>query len=601
MKPSPNVSIESVNDVFFAAVDRDLPRAILFKRKVKWHSISSRNLYRYVVGVARALESWGIEKGDRVAIVSENRPEWAMADFACMLIGAVVVPIYPTLTAEQTLVLLNDAGARVVFVSTRDQQRKVASILARSGLEKVVAMHYNGTPNVIPMSRLMHNGPTERDPAMDARARSLNPDDVATIVYTSGATGVPKGALLTQRGLAVNLSHCLDFRGLRPGQIGISLLPLSSVTARHLDYALFLHGVTVAYCPFPDELRTALREVKPHFLAAMPQIYEKLYDRIQCGMGAGGKRRLYDWAFRVGQRHREEVLAGRKPSGLAWKLAEASCFRRIRHELGGRLQTFLSSGAPLRQELLEWYASMGIRIYEGYGLAETATVVALNSSHAYRAGSVGRPRKDIEVRLSPEGEILVKGPCMFQGYWGMPEATLAAWDGEWLRTGDLGRLDGDGFLYITGGARDLIATPGSKLIYPHAIESRLKGNLLVAEAIVVADRRKAPCAIVAPDFSALESWARLDGIPANGRKSLLAHPRVHAQFQNLVSTVNGELASFEKIKKLLLVEDEFTVANGALTPTMKLRRGVIAQRYWPVLDELLELNAGPTDSVTNAA
>ena len=293
------MTVRTINEVFYSLVERNLDRALMSKRHSEWASISSRELYRDVVGVAKALESWGIGKSDRVAILSENRPEWAVADFATLLLGAVTAPIYTTLTTEQTLALLCDSGARVLFVSTQDQFRKITQIKDRCSIEKIVVMDDVSAPGVIPMNDLMQSGPDTRDEAFDARALAVGPDELATIIYTSGTTGTPKGAMLTHGNLASNLLHS-RYLNFQCGRVNISFLPLSHVYARHVDYAMFLHGVTVAYCPSNDELLPSLGEIKPHYFMAVPRVYEKMYNRVRSKFEVGAKRKFYDWAIRVG-------------------------------------------------------------------------------------------------------------------------------------------------------------------------------------------------------------------------------------------------------------------------------------------------------------
>jgi long-chain acyl-CoA synthetase len=584
-------TIRTINEVFFAVVDRDLDSPVLSKRNGKWVSISSRELYRDVVGVSHSLENWGISRGDRVAILSENRPEWAVADFAAMTMGAVVVPIYATLTPEQTLYLLNNSGARAIFVSTNDQLRKVLSIRERTCLEKIVVMDYVVMPDVTPMQSLMYNGPAGRDAEFDERAKSIGPDDLATIIYTSGTTGTPKGAMLTQGNLASNLLHSLDLYDFKPNQISVSFLPLSHITARHVDYAMFWHGVTIAYCPFIEEILQSLREVKPNFFVAVPRVYEKVYNQVESKIGIGLKRKLYNWAIRVGSAHKDEVLAGGKAGGLRWKLADTLVFSKVKKALGGRVEIFISGGAPLNRELIDWYAGIGIRIYEGYGLTETSPVIALNNPRAYCPGAVGKALKNVDVRIAHDGEIMVKGPSVFKGYWNMPEETRQAFDGEWFHTGDIGKINEDGFLSVTDRKKDLIKTSGGKFICPQPIEAKLKANVLVGEVAIIGERRKFPSVIVAPHFPALEDWAKSNGLAANSREQLVSDPRVQSLYRGIVSDVNKGLAQYEKMKKLLLVNDEFTIANGTLTPTMKLKRRIVEERYRGEIEELYEASA----------
>lgn len=580
------MKLHSLNELFYTVVERELAEVMLYRRKAEWIPLSSRELYRQVVGTARALEAWGVRPGDRVAILSENRPEWAVADFAIMAVGAASVPIFTTITPDQIWHVLNDSGARVIFVSTRDQLHKISLLRDHCAVEQIVVMDPVVNPGVVPMQQLTQRGPEERDAEFDRRARAVPREALATIIYTSGTTGQPKGAMLTQGNLAQNLLHSLDMYDFKPGQLSISYLPLPHVTARHLDYAMLWHGVTIAYCPFAEDLLKSLLQVRPHFFVAVPRVYEKIRNQTEIKAGKGLKRRILDWAVATGRRHRETIAQGKEPRSLGWKLANQLVFSKVRQALGDRVEIFISGGAPLGRDLIDWYLSIGIRILEGYGLTETSPVVALNNPRFYRAGSVGRVIENVEIRLAEDGEILLRGPSIFQGYWNQPEDTTSVFSGEWFCTGDVGRLDEDGFLYITDRKRDLLKTTAGKFIAPQPIECRLKANPLVAEAIVLGDRRKFPSAIIAPHFPALEDWANEQGIAVLPREQMVAHERVVALYKKIVAEANKELADFERIKKVMLVADEFSIASGALTPTMKLKRRVVESRYQEKIEQL---------------
>jgi long-chain acyl-CoA synthetase len=570
---------QTINDIFFSVVERNLDQVMLYKQTIKWIPISSRELYRDVVGTARSLAKWGIGKGDRVAILSENRPEWAVADFASMLLGAVDVPLYPTLTDEQTIAVLKDSGARVIFVSTVEHLKRMLAIKSQTALEKVVVMDYVGIPEGIPMHRMMMNPDTGRDPEMDARAKSIGPDDLATIIYTSGTTGEPKGAMLTHGNLVSNLAYSLEYFRLAPGQVGISFLPLSHVTARHLDYSLLKYGATIAYCPGFDMLPQYMTEVRPTIFVGVPRVYEKIRDKVRKGAAKGLKRTVYEWAMRVGRAHRDEVLAGKRPGTMGWKLADSLLYLKIRAALGGRVEIFISGGAPLGRDLAEWFADVGIRIHEGYGLTETSPVIAINTPQQHRIGTVGKVLQNLECKIASDGEILVRGPSVFKGYWNKPVETTNAFEDGFFKTGDIGSLDGDGFLTITDRKKDLQKTSGGKFIAPQPIELALKTSPLVAFAAVFADRRKFAAVVIAPEFSALEEWTRAQGVSFADRRQLVANPQVKALYEGIVAGVNETLAQFETIKKFVLVPDEFTVADGQLTASMKMRRRVIEERY----------------------
>ncbi|HLK33161.1 MAG TPA: long-chain fatty acid--CoA ligase [Terriglobales bacterium] len=580
------MALNTINDVFYTVVERNSDRVMMYKQGVKWIPISSHELYRDVLGVARSLEQWGIRKGDRVAILSENRPEWAVADFATQLLGAVVVPIYGTLTAEQTAYILKDSGARVIFLSTADQLKKFSAAKEQTVVEKAVIMDYAGIPDAVPMHRLMHDGPAERDNDFDARARAVSSADLATIIYTSGTTGVPKGAMLTHGNLASNIEFSLREVPVSPGDLGVSFLPLAHVTARHVDYAWLYRGVTVAYCPSIEQLPTTLQEVRPTIFVGVPRVYEKMYAQVQLKVQGGWKRSLYNWALKVGHAHRGETLEQRRPASLSWRLADKLIFSKVRNGMGGRVQIYLSGGAPLARQMGEWFADTGIRLDEGYGLTETSPVIAVNTPAHHKLGSVGRPLPNVQVKIAEDGEILVRGPSVFQGYWNLPEQTSQALVDGWFHTGDIGNLDSEGFLSVTDRKKDLLKTSGGKFITPQPIEKSLQMSPWVAEAVVLGDRRKFPAAIIAPDFRLLEAWARNNGVRFTSRDELVADPAVRGLYQTVITEINANLARYEQIKKFLLIPEEFSVANGLLTASMKLRRRQVEERYRQQIDAL---------------
>ena len=580
------MALNSINDVFYTVVERNSDCVMMYKQGTQWASISSQELYRRVLGVARSLEQWGIRKGDRVAILSENRPEWAVADFATQLLGGVVVPVYGTLTPEQTAYILKDSGARIIFLSSVAQLQKFLAARDQARVEQAVIMDSVDAPEAVPMSRLMDGGPATRDAQFDARARRIGPADLATIIYTSGTTGVPKGAMLTHGNLACNVEFSLHEVPVLPGDVGISFLPLAHVTARHVDYAWLYRGVTLAYCPAIEQLPLTLQEVRPTTFVGVPRVYEKMYGQVQLKVQSGLKRALYNWAMKVGHAHRAETLEQKRPASLSWRLADALVFSRVRNGMGGRVRIYLSGGAPLARQMGEWFADVGIRIDEGYGLTETSPVIAVNTPAHHKLGTVGRPLPNVEVRIADDGEILVRGPSVFQGYWNLPEQTSQALVDGWFHTGDIGNLDSEGFLSVTDRKKDLLKTSGGKFITPQPIEKALQMSPWVGEAVVLGDRRKFPSAIIAPDFRMLEPWARNHGVGFNSREELVADSAVRGLYEGVISEINHKLARYEQIKKFLLVAEEFSVANGLLTASMKLRRRQVEERYRPQIDAL---------------
>src|SRR5713226_5436981 len=604
------MSLRTLNDVFFAAVERRHPKVMLQRREDVWVPVSSETFSAGVAGVAGALRGWGIGHGDRVAILSENRPEWMIADFASLLLGAVTVPIYATLTAEQTAYILRDSGARIIFLSSEMQLQKVFSIRERTALEKIVVMdsaktdpveidaietHAVETTGAVHMQELWSDSQANLDSQMEANARAITPDDLATIIYTSGTTGTPKGVMLSHCNMASNLSCSLTAFPVSPGDISISFLPLSHVTARHVDFALLYRVVTLAYIPFVDQLPRALQEVRPTFFVAVPRVYEKIHFQTEQKANAFPNSAFYRWALSEGRDHRSEVLAGQTPTTHAWRLANRLLYSKVRAGLGGRLAIFISGGAPLGRELAEWYADIGIRIHEGYGLTETSPVIAVNTPQAHKIGTVGKPLPNLEVRIASDGEVLVRGPSVFKQYWNKPKETQEAFVDGWFRTGDIGNLDADGFLSITDRKKDLIKTSGGKFIAPQPIENSLKHNVLITEAVVLGEKHKFPSVLIVPNFPLLEEWAHGHKLVFASRQELVAHPEVRAVYEHIVDDLNQNLARYERLKRVLLVGDEFSAENGTLTASMKLRRRVVEERYRTQIEEIYEQaeRAGP--------
>ena len=581
-----SMSLETINDIFFTLAERDDRVVMMHRQAIQWVSISAGEFYRNVVGVARALRQWGVSKGDRVAILSENRPEWAIADFACLSIGAVVVPVYTTLTDEQAAYMLRDAGARAIFVSTEKQLQKISNVRAQTSIEKIVVMDAVETAHAFHMQRLMHDGPNQRDPKFDALARQVDPEDLATIIYTSGTTGVPKGAMLTHRNIASNISAWLPALGVDAGHISLSFLPLSHVTARNVDLGLLYRGVTLAYVSFFEQLPKALLEVRPTIVVAVPRVYEKIHGQVDLKAKGFPAKQIYRWSRSVGRKHRDEIASGETPKSLPWRLANRLVYSKVRSGMGGRAEIFVSGGAPLGRELAEWFADMGIRIHEGYGLTETSPVIAVNTPSAHKLGTVGKPLVNIEVRIAEDGEILVLGPSVFKGYWNKPQETEKAFDGEWFKTGDIGTIDSEGFLSVTDRKKDLIKTSGGKFIAPQPLENSLKHNALVAEAVVLGDKRKFPAVLIAPYFPLLEDWARANQVVFSSRVELVSQPKVRQLYEGIVADVNRDLARFEQLKKVVLIPDEFSAENGTLTASMKLRRKAVEERYRETIDAM---------------
>jgi long-chain acyl-CoA synthetase len=549
----------------------------------------------------QALRQHGISHGDRVAILAENRPEWTIADFAILLSGAATVPIYATLTGEQISFLLRHSGAKTAFVSNEAQLAKLRSIQSQTFIETVILMDLpEPESNVLSMAEIMEAGPKQRTPELDSLIAKVSPDDLATLIYTSGTTGVPKGAMLTHGNIASNLSVSLDEFDFQVGtDLAVSFLPLSHITARHVDFAELYRGVTIAYCPFIEEMPRVLRQLHPTIFVAVPRVYEKIYNQVQRGVSVGLKKAVYRWAMSVGWAHMDQIIAGKRPTALVWKLANRLMFSKVLEAMGGKVRIFISGGAPLGRELAEWYAEIGLLIHEGYGLTETSPVIAVNSPRARKLGTVGRPVSNIQIHIAGDGELLVRGPSVFNGYWNMPEETAAAFEDDWFKTGDIASLDADGFLSITDRKKDLIKTSGGKFIAPQPIENSLKSNRFVAEAAILGDRRRFAAVVIVPAFAALEDWATQNCIAFRSRQQLVADARVQSHYEAIVEQVNQNLARFERLKKVLVVPEELSIENGTLTPTLKLRRRNVEALYKEQIEKLYA-DTAPADTLPAA-
>ncbi|HEY1802611.1 MAG TPA: long-chain fatty acid--CoA ligase [Terriglobales bacterium] len=594
MSPAQPSIPRTLAEIFSGVMERNGPRPLMHKEAGEWKSISATKFYSMTAGVAAALRNWGISKGDRIAIISENRPEWTIADFAIALSGAVVVPMFPTLPADQTKFLLQDSGARAAFVSTKKQLKKILAIAGETSIEQIVMMDkpekeqanedLSGTGPAASMHEIMERG-TYPDPEFESAASRIVTDDLASIIYTSGTTGVPKGVMLTHENLATNIAFSLREYDIGPGDISLSFLPLSHITARHVDFAVLYRGGTLAYISSVDQLPAALREMQPTFLVAVPRVYEKVHAQLEVKTKNFPAKWIYAWAKAVGSSHKKEILAGRVPGSVSWKLANRLIYSKLRSALCARVKVFISGGAPLGYNLANWYATMGIRIHEGYGLTETSPVIAVNTPGAHRIGTVGKPLGNVEVRIAEDGEILVRGPSIFQSYWKRPEETAAAFEDGWFKTGDVGNLDADGFLSVTDRKKDLIKTSGGKFIAPQPIENSLKHNSLVAEAVVFGDQRKSAGVLIAPSFPMLEKWASENNVPFASRQELVEDPKVRTLYQSIVNQVNAKLADFEKLRKVFLIPEELRVEDGMLTASMKLRRRIVEEKYKHLMEK----------------
>jgi len=582
-------------DIFTAAASTGKPDLLISKVGGTWTPVSARDFGFTVRALSLGLNALGVQPGDRVAILSENRPEWAMADYAVLCAGAWSVPIYPTLPAAQIAPLLNDAGVRAIFVSTLEQLGKILTVHSQCpALEHVILLDGQppGEPGFWNFHAVVDRGrPTlEMSPGMfDQRASRVRPEDVATIIYTSGTTGVPKGAMLTHSNFVSNVLTGCEVVPFTDDAVALSFLPLSHVFERMLDYAYLHKGASIAYAESVERLADNFKEINPHCFGAVPRVYEKVYARIMAKVEAGSpiKKKLFAWATRIGAERVPFVTSGQAmPAALARKaaIADALVFKKIRAALGTRFRFAVSGGAPLSPELAAFFVGAGVAVYEGYGLTETSPVIAVNGPGRWRVGTVGKPLRGVEVRIAADGEILSRGPHIMKGYFNKPDATKDAIGADgWFHTGDIGQFDADGFLSITDRKKDLIVLAGGKKAAPQPIENALKHSPYVGMPIVIGDRQKFLAALIVPNFDKLRDWAAA-GHRTVRWEAIDADAAVRALFQAEIDAYNADRPHHEQIRAFALLPSELTIEDGSVTPTLKVKRRTIETRYRDLIE-----------------
>jgi long-chain acyl-CoA synthetase len=571
-----------------------------FKRAGAWQTLTWRQVGDIVRAVASGLIALGRQRGEAVGILSASRAEWVQADFAISSAGCVTIPVYPTYPPDLIQYLVNDSGVRTLIVEDPVQLAKVLEVQARTpGLEQIVVIQgYEGkepSPRILTweaLRRLGHESADRLKAELASRVAATRPDDTATIVYTSGTTGPPKGVVQTHGNHIAALSSASQVLRVREGDVHLLFLPLAHSFARLEAFVGVHRGLTTAFAEHLDKLRENLPEVKPHFICSVPRVFEKVYAGAIARAEAGSplKRRIFHWAVDVGKRvSRLKQARQPVPRGLAlqYGIAERLVFSKMHAALGGRLRFAVSGGAPLSREIAEFFHAAGILILEGYGLTETCPVLTFNREDDFKFGSVGQALPGVQLRIAPDGEILGRGANIARGYFGKPEATAEVFlaDG-WFATGDIGRLDEEGFLYITDRKKDLIVTAGGMNIAPQNIENLLKGDPFISQVMVHGDRRPYPVALITINPEELGKFATEQGILNLDPAALARHPKVLERVTRIVEERNSELQSYAKIKKFMILAEDFTVENGLLTPTLKVKRKVITDTHRELLDSL---------------
>lgn len=595
----------TLSELFVTAAEkRARPDAFLSKRGGQYQPVSSGEALRQSAALAAEFETSGLRRGDRVALLSENRIEWALTDYAALGAGIIDVPLYPTLPASDIEFILRDSGCRGIVISTAAQLEKVRSIKDRlPELEWIISMDAPaaGEPCVRSWHELVRRQ-LAANPQPEASFRrsafQAKPEDIATIIYTSGTTGAPKGVVLTHANIASNVQACMPLFHFRAEDCALSFLPLSHILERMIEYFVFWSGASIAYAESLETLAVNILETRPTIMAVVPRVLEKVHGKIMDAVRQGSplKQRLFQWAIKTGWQYAACEISGQRPGAslrMKRRAADALVGSKIRLRLGGKVRYLISGAAPLARELAEFYHAVGLPVYEGYGLTETSPVLAVNFPGHVKLGTVGPPIPGVEIRLGEEAsdggagrEIIVRGPNVSPGYYHRQEETAQVFAGGWMKTGDLGTLDPGGYLTITGRKKNLIKTSGGKYVSPEKLEALFQGHPCVAQMLVLGNARHFVAALIVPNFERLEAHAREHGVPFSSREELISRPEIARYMQEQVDAVCGGLAPFERIHQVGLLAREFTVDSGELSPSQKIRRFVVEERFQALIEEI---------------
>ena len=601
---NPELDVQTIADLPFHVMGRfQKPLMLGRSRGGVFEGISSKEVFERVRDVSLGLTALGLARGDRVAIISESRPEWLLTDLAVVAAGGVTVPIYPTLSAGRARYILQDCGARMAIVSTRLQLQKIQEVRHQlPAIEAIVMLEDRpeGTsPSVLTFDELAARGHARMVAEWGAGkqfrdgAREVRPEDLATIIYTSGTTGEPKGVMLSHASLVANMYAGADPLDVHQEDTALSFLPLSHAFERMVSYIYLLRGVTIIFAESFDTIGRDVAVVKPTVFTGVPRVFEKMHARIteKGQSGSPAKAALFRWAIGVGIARGRALLRGRAPAplvALQSALADRLVFAKVRAGVGGRLRYLVSGSAPLPVATAEFFHGIGLPITEGYGLTETAPILTVNPPGHQRAGTVGKPIPGVELRIAADGEILARGPNLMTGYYNKPDDTAEVIRDGWFHTGDIGSIDANGYLAITDRKKDLLVTSGGKKIAPQPIENILKQSPLIAEAVVLGDRRKYAAALIVPEFAALERRLKDLGRPPGERSELVTRPDVVALYQEIIDGLNRELSQYERIKRIAILPREFTMEAGELTATLKVKRKVVEERWQEAIATLYD-------------
>ncbi|MDH3812858.1 MAG: long-chain fatty acid--CoA ligase [Acidobacteriota bacterium] len=557
-------------------------------------TLSTSEFFGRTAGLAGGLEKLGVGRGDRVMLLTDNRPEWHMVDLATVDLGAADVPVYGTLTPAQISYQIKDSGSKVAIAENADQMAKFLQIRNECpDLTHLIQIEGPCAAGVLPLAEVVDSGQSgDAGDLFWQRAEKIGAEDVLTLIYTSGTTGNPKGVTLTHENLVQNVLPSAERASVSPEDFCLEFLPLCHVFERMLGYLYMYRGVTKAYCSV-YHVGDLVATIKPTVFASVPRIYEKVYDKVMDKVNNAPpiRRALFNWALGVGRKNYPLQIAGKEPGGISYALANRLVLSKVREALGGRLRFCVSGGAPLPLFTNEFFHSIGIRILEGYGLTETSPVISVNgfAGGRSRLGTVGQAISNVEAKIAEDGELCVKGPSVMKGYWNLPEKTAEVFDSDgFFLTGDIAEIDGDGFIRITDRKKDLIVTAGGKNIAPQPIEAELKRSGLVDNAVIIGDRRPFLVVLLSPNTEALEAWAENEGISFTSTEEITRHPKLVEAFAAVVENTNENLASYEQIKKHSVLPLMLSIEDGTLTPTLKVKRRVVEKKYLDLIEGLYE-------------
>jgi len=573
------------------------PDFMLYKKEGRYQPVSTEELGRRVKHLCLGLRDLGLQKGDKVVILSENRPEWVITDHANLCLGVSTVPIYTSLVPEQIKYIIDDSDAKAVVVSCEDLWKRVEAV--KPSLTKVrqyITFLEEAPEGVLTLNQVLERGRKvdEQHPALfESLVNTVSPEDEASLIYTSGTTGMPKGVILTHANFLSNVKTVVSIFDFTPKDTVLSFLPLSHVLERMATYAYVYCGMTIGYAESVESVGENLLEIRPTIMVSVPRVFEKIYAKVMDNVLSSStlKKRIFYWALKVGKEYgRRKVNKETIPGGLQRKrnLAHKLVYSKIIEKTGGRVRFFVSGGAPLSKDIAEFFYALGLVIMEGYGLTETSPVISANTFENIRFGTVGMPIPGVEVKIAEDGEILTRGPHVMKGYYKKEEETREAFAGGWFHTGDIGHIDKDGFVVITDRKKDIIVTAGGKNVAPQPIENILKTNPYISNAVVIGDRRRFVCALIVPNFEKLEKYAQASHIPFANRAELIGNEQVVNFLKAEVDRSTPNLAQYERIKRIALLDRDFEIEKGEMTPSLKVKRRIVEQKYKAVLDALYE-------------